>query len=82
MFTGEFTAAPTLFSAGPSEASSLELDTTLTGGGDIGSSVLGDSSIPMALFPPGAPKTGSEELTSIALVGRVVSRHLSAHPSG
>ena len=61
-----------LFCVPSADASSLELDTALAGTVAIGGNGGGRSSTPMAVFPAGATKTSSEELTFIALVRRVV----------
>ena len=69
----EITGVAELLRVPPAEASSRELETALAGAVASGGNGLGRSSTPMPLFRPGATTTSSEELTCIALVGRIVS---------
>ena len=69
----EFTEVSEFFCAPPAEVSSLELDTALAGVVGTGGNGLVRSITSIPVFPPGATKASSEELTCIALVGRVVS---------
>ena len=68
----EFRGVSEFFCAPPAEASSLELDTALAGVVCTDGNGLGCSITAMPLFPSGATKASSDELTCIALVGRVV----------